>query len=115
MFWAGVWAWLKKVPGEVWFIVVAVSAAIVGIYIVDKNAVKRTKQKNKIEELEEVVVLQQESKVIVDEIEDRMAAAEIAVARMPRLRSRERLYVDDPALAALIFGPDEEHGERGGK
>ena len=109
MFWAGVWAWLKKVPGEVWFIVVAVSAAIVGIYIVDKNAVKRTKQKNKIEELEEVVVLQQESKVIVDAVEQRVEDAREAVARMPQFSSVDELWARDPALAKIILGDPSGH------
>lgn len=109
MFWAGVWAWLKKVPGEVWFIVVAVSAAIVGIYIVDKNAVKRTKLKNENETLKETVVLQTEAKVIVDAVEQRVEDARDAVARLPQFSSADELRRKDPALAAIILGDPERH------
>ncbi len=104
-----IWGALKKVSFEVWAIIAVVGAALLGIYTVDRNAVKRTQAKNKNEGLEATIVLQAESKEIVNEIDTRVEQAEDAVARMPYFRDADSLRQSDPDLAALILGDPEGH------
>lgn len=106
---ATIWGALKKVSFEVWAIVAIVGASLLGIYTVDRNAVKRTQAKNKNESLEATIVMQETSKEIVNEIEARVEMSEDAVARMPYFSDADSLRKADPDLAALILGDPAEH------
>lgn len=107
-----VWTFLKKISFEVWVVIAIVGAAIVGIYTVDRNAVKRTREKHEAEELREAVVLQETAKEVVDEIQQTVEHAEDAVARYPYLRSRDELRQWDEDVADIV-DPDRERHERG--
>lgn len=102
LFMVGFWGWLKKVPGEVWVILAIVGAALIGAYMVDRNAVKRTEKKHEADELRETVVLQKTAEEVITNVETRIEHAEDAVARYPYLRSRAELRDHDPELADLI-------------
>lgn len=108
-FLVGVGAFFKKISFEVWVIIAIVGAAVLGIYTVDRNAVKRTNAKNDKKDLERTIELQEESKDIVDEIETRIEHTEIAVARQPQFRSTDSLRKTDPELAALILDDPAGH------
>ena len=96
------WAFTKKIPGEVWVVVLLVLAALgVGIYI-DRKAVKRTNDKRDAEQLRDGIVLQETAKEVVTNVETRIERAEEIVARYPYLRSRDELRQHDPELADLI-------------
>ena len=107
--WAPFWTWLKKVPGEIWFVVVALAAGAIGIYIVDKNAVKRTKQKQENKELRDTIELQATAKEVTDEIEQRVEEADVAIGRLPQFKSASELRRLDPSLASIILGDPERH------
>lgn len=104
-----VWAFLKKISFEAWVIIAIVGAAILGIYTVDRNAVKRTRDKQKTENLETTIVLQETSKEIVREVETRVEHADEAVARLPQFRSADELRALDPDLAAIILADPDGH------
>lgn len=105
----GVWGVAKKISVEVYIVLAMVLAAVAGVYITDRNAVKRTREKQKSENLETVIELQEESKEIINEIETRVEHADEAVARLPQLRSRDELRKHDPDLAALILDDPDGH------
>lgn len=105
------WAFTKKIPGEVWVVVLLVLAALgVGIYI-DRKAVKRTNDKRDAEQLRDGIVLQETAKEIVNEVQDRIANTEEALARYPYLRSRDELRQWDKDVADLV-DPDSAGHER---
>lgn len=103
LFLVGFWNWLKKVPGEIWIALAILGTIAIGIYTVDRNAVKRTKTKDTIEDLEDTIVLQETSKEIINAIEVRIEHAEESVARLPHFRDADSLRAHDPELAALIL------------
>lgn len=105
-----VWTFLKKISFEVWVVIAIVGAAVLGIYTVDRNAVKRTREKNDKQNLEATIVLQETSTEIVNEIEARVEHADEAVARLPQFRSADELRQQDPELAAIILADPEGHG-----
>lgn len=106
------WTFLKKISFEVWVVIAIVGTAILGIYTVDRNAVRRTTKKHEAEELRETIVLQETAKEVVDEIQQDVAHAEEAVSRYPYLRSRDELRRWDKDIADLV-DPDREGHERG--
>ena len=105
----GVWGFLKKISVEAYVILAMLATAAIGIYIVDKNAVKRTKAKEEVKDLQDTIVLQEASTEIVNEIETRVEHAEDAVARLPVFKSADELRNTDPELAALILADPEGH------
>lgn len=110
----GFWNGVKKVPGWVWFALVAVAAALLAIYITDRNAVVRTKRKEEIKDLKDTIVLKDAAHEIVEAVEERVEGAEEAVARLPWLRSTRELWKHNPELAPLIVtDPDGDDGSGG--
>lgn len=108
-FFGGFWGWLKKVPGEVWAALIIVVAALgVGIYI-DRSAVRRTKDKQQIDDLEETIILQDTAKEVVNEIETKIEGVDDAIARLPYFASADELRRLDPSLAEIILGDPEGH------
>lgn len=105
------WGAAKKISFEVWAVIAIVGAALLGIYTVDRNAVKRTQAKADSKSLETTIVLQDTAKEITHEIDNRVAEADAAVARMPYFRDADSLRKSDPELAALILG-DPQGNER---
>jgi hypothetical protein len=105
----GVWGFLKKISVEAYIVLAMVLAAVVGVYIVDRNAVKRTKHKEEVKDLQDTIVLNEASEEIVNEIETRVEHAEEAVARLPVFKSGDELRRVDPELAALILADPEGH------
>jgi hypothetical protein len=104
-----VWGFMKKISFEVWVIIAIVGAAIVGIYTVDRNAVKRTRAKEEVKDLQDTIVLNEASEEIVNEIETRVEHADEAVSRLPQFKSADELRNTDPELAALILADPERH------
>lgn len=105
----GAWGFLKKISLEVYIVIAMVLAAVAGVYIVDRNAVKRTKHKEEVDDLKDTIVLNEASEEIVNEIETRVEHADQAVARLPQFRSADELRNTDPELAALILADPEGH------
>ena len=105
----GAWGFAKKISVEVYVILAMVLAAVIGIYIVDRNAVKRTRHKNEVEDLRDAIVLRDASVEIVNEVETRVEHADAAVSRLPHLRSADELRAHDPELAAIILADPQGH------
>lgn len=105
----GAWGFAKKISVEVYAIIAIILAAVIGIYIVDRNAVKRTKHKDEVKDLQDTIVLQEAATEIVNEIETRVEHADEAVSRLPQFKSADELRNADPELAALILADSEGH------
>lgn len=109
--WPAVWGWCQKVPGWIWFALGVIAAALLGVYIVDRNARKDERHKIESDELREEIALNNTAKEQIDAIEDRLVAANDAVARLPQFSSADELRQRDPALAAIILRDPGRHDD----
>lgn len=107
---AAVWAFLKKIPYQVWLVLGGIALGWAFVEAQKAEAVRRNNEKNERERLEEQGRMDEARRQQSTENQANAQRADETADSVPWVRARDELWERSPRDAAILLDPVEPSG-----